>query len=88
MGFKPGDEDVELERRPVDEDPLSVLAFKIASDPHLGKLTFVRVYSGVLKAGEQVVLEGSDRLREGGKVEVVATPAEPDGKASPASPAS
>ncbi len=46
------------------------------------------VVTAGLKAGEQVVLEGSDRLREGGKVEVVATPAEPDGKASQASPAS
>ena len=41
-GFKPGDESVELERRPCDDEPLSILAFKIASDPHLGKLTFVR----------------------------------------------
>ncbi|MBD4651946.1 elongation factor G, partial [Xanthomonas citri pv. citri] len=51
-GFKPGDESVELERRPCDDEPLSILAFKIASDPHLGKLTFVRVYSGVLHAGD------------------------------------
>nr|WP_307890255.1 elongation factor G [Acidipropionibacterium jensenii] len=68
VGFKPGDEDVELERRPVDEDPLSVLAFKIASDPHLGKLTFVRVYSGVLKAGEQVLNATKGKKERIGKI--------------------
>jgi elongation factor G len=46
-GFKPGDETVKLERHPSDDEPLSGLAFKIAADPHLGKLTYVRVYSGV-----------------------------------------
>ncbi|MCI1749165.1 MAG: elongation factor G [Acidipropionibacterium sp.] len=67
-GFKPGDEDVKLERKPIDEEPLSVLAFKIASDPHLGKLTFVRVYSGVLKAGEQVLNATKDKKERIGKI--------------------
>ncbi|MEU9112138.1 elongation factor G [Streptomyces sp. NPDC048483] len=43
-----------LVREPSDSEPLSALAFKIASDPHLGKLTFIRVYSGRLEAGSQV----------------------------------
>jgi len=38
----------------VDDSPLCALAFKIQTDPHVGKLTYVRVYSGVLKAGTQV----------------------------------
>ncbi|WKX71996.1 elongation factor G [Streptomyces sp. XD-27] len=41
-------------RKPSDQEPLSALAFKIMSDPHLGKLTFVRVYSGRLETGTQV----------------------------------
>ncbi|NPV71770.1 MAG: elongation factor G [Firmicutes bacterium] len=44
----------EEERRPSDDDPFSALAFKIAVDPYVGKLTYVRVYSGVLSAGSYV----------------------------------
>ncbi|MEK7521086.1 MAG: elongation factor G [Patescibacteria group bacterium] len=43
------------ERRPKDEEPLAALAFKIASDPFVGSLTFFRVYSGVLKRGSYVL---------------------------------
>ncbi|ANZ17916.1 elongation factor G [Streptomyces noursei] len=43
-----------VKRKPSDDEPLAALAFKIASDPHLGKLTFIRVYSGRLEAGTQV----------------------------------
>ncbi|UZJ30811.1 elongation factor G [Streptomyces endophytica] len=43
-----------VKRKPSEDEPLSALAFKIASDPHLGKLTFIRVYSGRLEAGSQV----------------------------------
>nr|WP_276534765.1 elongation factor G [Cutibacterium modestum] len=67
-GFKPGDESVELERHPSDEEPLSILAFKIASDPHLGKLTFVRVYSGVLHAGDQVLNATKGKKERIGKI--------------------
>ncbi|MGL5406988.1 MAG: elongation factor G [Propionibacteriaceae bacterium] len=62
-GYKPGNEAVELERHPANDEPLSALAFKIAADPHLGKLTFVRVYSGVLEAGTQV-LNGTKGKKE------------------------
>ena len=41
-----------------DEEPLSALAFKIMTDPFVGSLTFVRVYSGVLKSGSQVAQLG------------------------------
>ncbi len=41
-------------RKPSSEEPLSALAFKIATDPYVGRLAFMRVYSGVLKAGSYV----------------------------------
>ncbi len=41
-------------RKPSDDEPLSALAFKIMTDPYVGQLTFVRVYSGVLRSGESV----------------------------------
>ncbi len=45
----------ELERKPEDSEPFSGLAFKVASDPFVGKLIFVRVYSGVLKSGSYLM---------------------------------
>ena len=45
----------ELERRPSDDEPFSALAFKIMTDPFVGKLTFARVYSGVVSAGSTVM---------------------------------
>ena len=47
--------DKEISREPKDEEPFAGLAFKIATDPFVGKLTFFRVYSGVLKAGSYVL---------------------------------
>ncbi|MBQ6536231.1 MAG: elongation factor G [Firmicutes bacterium] len=44
----------EVERRPSDDEPFSALAFKVVSDSFVGRLTFFRVYSGVLKAGSSV----------------------------------
>ena len=67
-GFKPGDESVELSRKPSEDEPLSILAFKIAADPHLGKLTFIRIYSGVLKAGSQVLNATKGRKERIGKI--------------------
>jgi elongation factor G len=49
-------------------EPLSALAFKIATDPHLGKLTFVRIYSGVLENGSQVLNSTKDRKERIGKI--------------------
>jgi elongation factor G len=45
----------EVERKPSDNEPFAALAFKIMSDPHVGKLTYFRVYSGSLEKGSQVV---------------------------------
>jgi len=45
----------ELSRRPSEDEPFSALAFKVMSDPFVGKLTYFRVYSGKVKAGERVL---------------------------------
>ncbi|MEY3407518.1 MAG: hypothetical protein RL038_579 [Actinomycetota bacterium] len=67
-GFKPDNEEVEIIRQVNDSEPLSALAFKIAADPHLGKLTYVRVYSGRLEAGSQVLNSTKDRKERIGKI--------------------
>jgi len=48
------DDESEAERHPDDEEPFAALAFKIATDPFVGNLTFFRVYSGVLSSGDTV----------------------------------
>jgi len=55
QGFKPGDEEIVLTRNNNDADPFAALAFKIMSDPHVGKLTYFRVYSGHLAKGDTVL---------------------------------
>jgi elongation factor G len=54
-GYKPGDESVEIERHPDTSEPFSALAFKIATHPFYGKLIYVRVYSGQVKQGDNVL---------------------------------
>jgi elongation factor G len=53
-GYDPNDSDVGMTRNPSVDDPFSALAFKVMTDPHVGKLTFMRVYSGTLNAGSYV----------------------------------
>lgn len=48
------DKDLPAERHPSDDEPFSALAFKLMTDPYVGQLTFIRVYSGVLKKGDAV----------------------------------
>ncbi|QBI55968.1 elongation factor G [Streptomonospora litoralis] len=69
-GHDPKDEGekAELVRRPDEEEPFSALVFKIMSDPHLGKLTYIRVYSGVLKTGTQVLNSVKGRKERIGKI--------------------
>ncbi len=56
VGTDPDKQDeVKVERKPGDDEPFSGLAFKILTDPHVGRLTFVRVYSGVVKSGDMVL---------------------------------
>ncbi|MDE3720822.1 elongation factor G [Nocardiopsis sp. N85] len=53
-GVHPRDPAAAVRRPPSEDAPLAALAFKITSDPHLGRLTFVRLYSGRLTTGERV----------------------------------
>ena len=68
VGHKQGDPTVEVERQPKNDEPFSALAFKIMRDPHLGKLTFVRIYSGSLSAGTAVLNSTKDRKERIGKI--------------------
>ena len=54
VGHIDGDLEKPVERNPKDSEPLAALVFKIATDPFVGRLCFVRVYSGVLKTGTYV----------------------------------
>ena len=56
------------ERRPSDEEPFSALAFKIATDPFVGTLTFFRVYSGVLNSGDTVYNPVKSRKERIGRI--------------------
>ncbi|MFD7422244.1 elongation factor G [Streptomyces californicus] len=62
------DPEVVIKRKPSDDEPFSGLAFKIASDPHLGKLTFVRIYSGRLEAGTAVLNSVKGKKERIGKI--------------------
>jgi elongation factor G len=58
----------ELERPPDDKAPFAALAFKIMSDPHVGKLTYFRVYSGSIKKGDAVLNSTKDRKERIGRI--------------------
>jgi elongation factor G len=62
------DGETPAERHADESEPLSALAFKVASVEHIGKLTFVRIYSGVLEAGSQVLNSTKDRKERIGKI--------------------
>ncbi|MGJ9421985.1 elongation factor G [Aeromicrobium sp. CF3.5] len=67
-GLDAKDETKSDTREPTEDEPFAGLAFKIAADPHLGKLTFVRVYSGRLEAGTQVLNVTKGRKERIGKI--------------------
>ncbi len=58
----------EEERHPRTDEPLSALVFKIVSDPYVGRLTFVRVYSGSLQSGKQVLNVNRNRKERVGRL--------------------
>ncbi|MDH3261563.1 MAG: elongation factor G [Acidimicrobiia bacterium] len=68
QGFKPGDEDIMLERAADDSEPFTALAFKIMSDPHVGKLTYFRVYSGQAAKGDQILNVSSGKRERIGRL--------------------
>lgn len=67
-GLDPRDETKTDTREPKESEPFAALAFKIASDPHLGKLTYLRVYSGRLEAGSTVINVTKGRKERIGKI--------------------
>jgi elongation factor G len=58
----------ELSRRPATDEPFAALAFKVMTDPYVGKLTYFRVYSGRVKAGERVVNTTNGRTERIGRI--------------------
>ena len=67
-GFKPGDESVEISRKPLTSDPFAALVFKISTHPFYGKLVFVRVYSGAVKPGDNVLDSTKGKKERIGKI--------------------
>jgi elongation factor G len=68
VGHDMSDPEKEIKRFPKNDEPFSALAFKIMTDPHLGKLTFIRVYSGVLETGSTILNSAKDRKERIGKI--------------------
>ena len=68
IGHNPSNDEEELTRKPSTDEPFSALAFKVASHPFFGSLTYVRVYSGHVKSGEQVLNTTSGKKERVGKL--------------------
>jgi elongation factor G len=68
VGHAVGDESKEVHRKPDESEPFSALAFKIMSDPYVGKLTYIRVYSGRLTSGSPVLNSTKDRKERIGRI--------------------
>ncbi len=66
-GTRPGSDEVEV-RPPDDDAPFAALAFKIMTDPYVGKLTYLRVYSGTLRKGATVLNSSKDRRERVGRL--------------------
>ncbi|WHZ10189.1 MAG: Translation elongation factor G [Burkholderiaceae bacterium] len=60
--------DAQAERHPSDSEPFSALAFKIMTDPFVGQLTYLRVYSGVAETGDMIAIPGKDRKERLGRL--------------------
>jgi elongation factor G len=67
-GHKVGDDSVVIERHADPAEPFAALAFKIMSDQHLGKLTYIRIYSGTLETGTAVLNSTKGRKERIGKI--------------------
>jgi elongation factor G len=68
VGLEVGSEDREVVRQPDPAEPFAALAFKIMSDQHLGKLTYIRIYSGTLETGTAVLNSTKGRKERIGKI--------------------
>ena len=67
-GYVPGNEDEIVTREPRKDGPFAALAFKVASHPFFGTLTYIRVYSGTVKSGEQLLNTTSGKKERVGKM--------------------
>ncbi|MFL5547488.1 MAG: elongation factor G, partial [Gemmatimonadales bacterium] len=68
QGHLPLHDDTHIERCASDAEPFSALAFKVATDPYVGRLTFFRVYSGILKSGSYVYNSTKDKRERIGRL--------------------
>jgi len=67
-GFNVDDHALEIERKPDDDDHFSALAFKIMTDPYVGRLTFFRVYSGSVSTGEHILNPNTGKKERVGRL--------------------
>ena len=67
-GIEPGDEDTKLVRKASESEPFAALAFKVMSDPYVGRLTYMRVYSGSAESGSGVINATKDRKERIGRL--------------------
>ena len=67
-GTDVNDKEIEMERKASDEEPFAALAFKIATDPFVGKLCFFRVYSGTLDSGSTVLNTATGKKERLGRI--------------------
>ncbi|NQW29607.1 MAG: elongation factor G [Ignavibacteria bacterium] len=67
-GHNVANPDKEETRKPSDDESIAALAFKVITDPFVGRLTFIRIYSGTLTVGQQILNVGSDKKERVGKI--------------------
>src|ERR671920_2156259 len=67
-GINPDKPDEEVVRKPIDTEPLALLAFKIMDDPFVGTITFCRIYSGTLTSGTGVINSTKERKERIGRM--------------------
>jgi len=67
-GFDVDEDTLEVERKPDDDDHFSALAFKIMTDPYVGRLTFFRVYSGTVSTGEHILNPNTGKKERVGRL--------------------
>ena len=67
-GIDPKDESVEMERKADDNEPTSALAFKVVTDPYVGKLIYTRIYSGTIESGSYIYNATKDKRERVGRI--------------------
>ena len=67
-GVDPKDEEVKLERHPGDDEPTAALAFKVVTDPYVGKLIYARIYSGTIESGSYIYNASKGKRERVGRI--------------------